>query len=110
MIGEATGRAIIGTSRLSESENSVTITATVEDDMQRAVITVIDDGDGVPADISDRIFEPFEKTGAQREEGRSGAGLGLTLVRNIVDLHGGKINLQSTLGQGTVITMTIPLE
>jgi signal transduction histidine kinase len=71
-------------------------------------LSVMDTGPGIAPEDQERIFKPFEKTTAQREEGRSGAGLGLTLVRNIVSLHGGTISLKSTLGEGTIITLLIP--
>ena len=57
--------------------------------MQRAVITVIDDGDGVPADISDRIFEPFYS-------GSGSTGLGLYLVRELALANGGSVRLGSS--------------
>jgi signal transduction histidine kinase len=72
-------------------------------------LSVMDTGPGISPEDQERIFKPFEKTLTHREEGRGGAGLGLTLVRNIVDLHGGTINLKSALGEGTAITMLIPL-
>lgn len=72
-------------------------------------LSVMDTGPGIAPEDQERIFKPFEKTLTQREEGRSGAGLGLTLVRNIVGLHDGTINLKSALGEGTSITMLLPL-
>ena len=72
-------------------------------------LSVIDTGPGIAAEDQERIFRPFEKTTAHREEGRGGAGLGLSLVQNIVDLHGGTINLKSAIGEGTAITIFLPL-
>lgn len=71
-------------------------------------LSVIDTGPGISAEDQARIFKPFEKTAAHREEGRGGAGLGLSLVQNIVDLHGGTINLKSAIGEGTAITLLLP--
>ena len=82
-------------------ENSVTITVTVEDDIQRAVITVIDDGDGVPADISDRIFEPFYS-------GSGSTGLGLYLVRELALANGGSVRLGSSK-KGARFVLELPL-
>lgn len=71
-------------------------------------LSVTDTGPGIPPEDQARIFKPFEKTGLHREEGRTGAGLGLSLVQNIVNLHGGRIELESTLGEGTTITLLLP--
>lgn len=72
-------------------------------------LSVIDTGPGIAPEDQERIFKPFEKTAAHREEGRGGAGLGLTLVQNIVGLHGGTLNLKSALGEGTAITLLLPV-
>jgi signal transduction histidine kinase len=71
-------------------------------------LSVTDTGPGIPPEDQARIFKPFEKTSLHREEGRTGAGLGLSLVQNIVNLHGGRIELESTLGEGTTITLLLP--
>ena len=68
------------------------------------IIIVADTGLGIPRDDRERIFKPFEKgdkTGA-------GAGLGLSLVRNFIQLHGGSIDVKSPPGRGTTITCRLP--
>ena len=75
-------------------------------------ITVQDTGIGVSPEDRARIFEPFERaqsTATKARIAKSGAGLGLSLVKNIVTLHGGKINLESEPGKGTTVTMVLPL-
>jgi signal transduction histidine kinase len=73
------------------------------------ILTVSDTGLGIAPEDKDRIFEPFERVGyAQQEGSHRGAGLGLTLVRNIIQLHGGTVRLDSTLGQGTDVVLTLP--
>jgi signal transduction histidine kinase len=67
------------------------------------VIEVIDDGPGIAPHMSDRIFNPFFTTKVQ------GSGLGLPIVRKIVDAHGGRIDLSSTPGQGTRFRVTLPV-
>lgn len=77
-------------------------------------LSVRDTGVGISEADQARIFKPFEKTTAHREDGtgdgRGGAGLGLTLVKNIADLHDGTISLLSAPNQGSVFTILIPLE
>jgi signal transduction histidine kinase len=67
------------------------------------VVDVTDDGPGIAPHMSDRIFNPFFTTKVQ------GSGLGLPIVRKIVDAHGGRIDLASTPGQGTRFRVTLPV-
>ena len=71
-------------------------------------ITVTDSGVGIPTEDQKRVFAPFERVkGAPR---RGGAGLGLSLVKRIVELHGGVIEIQSAPGEGTAVTCVLPFE
>jgi signal transduction histidine kinase len=71
------------------------------------VLRVRDAGRGIPADMLEAIFEPFTRVGAAAWE--DGAGLGLTLVRTLVTLHGGTIVAQSDgAGRGSVFEVTLP--
>jgi len=67
------------------------------------IVDVSDDGPGVATNLSDRIFDPFCTTKPQ------GSGLGLPIVRKIVDAHDGRIDLNSTPGQGTRFRVTLPV-
>lgn len=66
-------------------------------------ITVNDNGIGIPSEIQANIFDPFVTTRPQ------GTGLGLAVVKSIVEKHGGAINLESTQGKGTKVTITFPI-
>ncbi len=85
----------------TKADHSVAITVTVEDDMQRAVVTVMDDGCGVAADIADRIFEPFYS-------GSGSTGLGLYLVRELALANGGSVRLGSSK-KGARFVLELPL-
>ena len=67
-------------------------------------ITVSDDGPGIAADVIPRIFDPFFTT----KDVGEGSGLGLSIVHGIVDRHGGRIEVESQLGQGTTFRITLP--
>ena len=74
-------------------------------------ISIHDNGIGITAEDRSRIFEPFERAqsgAANAKLTRSGAGLGLSLVKNIVTLHGGTVDLESEPGEGTKVTLFIP--
>jgi len=72
---------------------------------QTLTVEVSDTGTGIAEDDMPQIFEPFFTT---KTDGR-GTGLGLSIVRGILDAHGGTIHADSTLGEGTVFTLTLPL-
>jgi two-component system NtrC family sensor kinase len=71
----------------------------------RVVLTVRDDGIGIPAEHLGHIFEPFYTT---KESG--GSGLGLAISQNIVERHGGSIEVESVVGQGTTFRTLLPLD
>jgi signal transduction histidine kinase len=76
----------------------------------QARIRVSDTGIGVEAGMQRRIFELFEQVDKSLERGNTGLGIGLTLARQLVQLHGGEIDLFSAgLGQGATFTVTLPL-
>ncbi|MFA5041527.1 MAG: ATP-binding protein [Bdellovibrionales bacterium] len=70
-------------------------------------ITVADTGIGIPGSDLDRVFGKFERANMQARQ--SGAGLGLSLVKSFVELHGGRIEITSTPHQGTRVTCFIPI-
>ncbi len=71
-------------------------------------LTVADTGIGIPESDLDRIFGKFEKANAQAKQ--PGAGLGLSLVKSFVDLHGGRMEITSTQSHGTRVICYIPIE
>ncbi|MDY3552978.1 ATP-binding protein [Gemmata sp. JC717] len=68
------------------------------------VVEIADTGVGIPAELKDRVFEPFFTT---KEEGK-GTGLGLAICRRIVQQHHGTLEVESALGAGTTIRITLP--
>ena len=69
-------------------------------------IRVKDDGVGIPEEYLKKIFSPFVRL---REDVAEGSGLGLTLVRSLVELNGGEVTIRSALGKGTTVHLTIPI-
>ncbi len=89
------------------------ITLAAEKIGNELALSVIDTGPGISEADQARIFNPFEKTNTPRDNGsgdlRGGAGLGLSLVKNIIDLHQGRLILKSAIGEGSVFTALIPI-
>jgi two-component system heavy metal sensor histidine kinase CusS len=72
-------------------------------------IEVTDTGAGIPAEALPRVFDRFFRVDSSRSQGSGGTGLGLAIVQSIVLLHGGKAEISSQLGQGTRVTLHIPV-
>jgi len=71
-------------------------------------LRVHDDGPGIPASEVPHLFERFYRGQAAQERAQSGAGLGLSLVRQIAEAHRGRATLTSAPGSGTTVTVLLP--
>jgi signal transduction histidine kinase len=91
---------------LSDPDRSISITTGVDDQRNRIYVEVIDEGEGIPADVIARITDPFFTT--RRENG--GTGLGLAITDRIVRDHGGALTFQSAPGAGTAVRVAFPTE
>jgi two-component system, chemotaxis family, CheB/CheR fusion protein len=79
------------------------------DDESGAVISVEDNGVGIPSELIGRVFEPFVQGDPAHHRARSGLGLGLALVKRIIELHGGSVTAESEgLNRGSVFTIRLP--
>jgi two-component system sensor histidine kinase VicK len=73
-------------------------------------ITLHDTGEGIPEEHLSRVFDRFYPVDKARSRELGGTGLGLSIAQTIVNAHGGKIELESSPGQGTTCVVTLPLE
>jgi signal transduction histidine kinase len=85
----------------------VAVTGAVVDATARIAVT--DTGIGISTEDQAKIFEEFRQVGGDHEGKREGTGLGLTLARKFVELHGGRIWVESAVGAGATFTFTLPL-
>ena len=74
-----------------------------------AEVSVTDTGVGIAEEDQPKIFEEFYRVKATLTHEREGTGLGLPLAKKFVELHGGKIWLESQRGQGSIFTFTLPI-
>ena len=72
------------------------------------VVSVKDEGQGIPADELDKLFLPFQRTSVRSTGGEPSTGLGLAIVKRIVEGHGGKIWVESKPGVGSTFHFSIP--
>ncbi len=86
---------------------SITIALAQGDD--DAIVSVTDTGSGIPEEALSRVWDRFFRVDPSRERRGGGVGLGLAIVRAIVEAHGGTVTITSTVGVGTVVKMTFPL-
>ena len=68
-----------------------------------------DTGPGIPAEEREHIFEKFRQVDSSNTRAKGGTGLGLAIAREIVEMHGGRIWVESTLGQGSMFRMELPV-
>lgn len=73
------------------------------------VLRVADSGQGIPKEHLAHVTEPFYKADPARMSGSAGAGLGLAIIQQVVELHGGQLEIQSQEGIGTTVTIRLPL-
>ncbi len=94
--------------RYSEPDSRVTIS--VENLTESVAISVRDEGVGIPRTELERVFERFYRVDRARSRETGGTGLGLAIVRHVAGNHGGRVSVESKPGDGSVFTITIPLE
>jgi signal transduction histidine kinase len=91
-------------------QGSVTMYAKVRPDTKQVLIGVRDTGKGIAPDVMEQLFKRFQGVTRDPNQGRSGTGLGLAICRELVELHGGRIWVESALGAGSDFKFTLPLD
>ena len=109
---EALSRAIVNLldNAVKYSGNSRTIKFQAGADKKNVFLKVEDQGIGIKTEDQDRVFEKFFRSGEIQDSSIKGSGIGLTIVSHIAKAHGGEVMLESEMGEGTVITIQLPIE
>ena len=97
---------LLGNALKFTEHGEVRLSAVVQDGWIE--LAVADTGIGIPQDKQERIFDAFEQGDASTERTHGGTGLGLSVAKQLVELHGGRIWLESVVGQGSVFRFTLP--
>ena len=74
------------------------------------MLSIADTGIGIARDALTRLGRPFEQVESQLTKSHQGSGLGLAISKSLVELHGGRMRIRSTLGKGTIVVVRLPLE
>ncbi len=93
-------------------EGSITVSAslhTPSTGIPEMVVSVIDTGPGIAPEDQKKLFQAFSQVDSSATRKTGGTGLGLSICKQLVEIHGGKINVHSTLGKGSTFYFTIPL-
>lgn len=97
---------LIGNAIKFTSEGRIEVSAMEQDG--KVFISITDTGSGIEQSEFSRIFEPFEQTKEEKKIFNQGTGLGLAVTKQLIELHRGEINVQSTVGCGSTFTFSIP--
>ena len=76
----------------------------------KIVVSVSDEGVGIPSEHQDKIFERFHRVDSPLTRGTPGSGLGLSIAKGHVEAHGGEVWLESTIGKGSKFYFSLPLD
>jgi len=85
------------------------ITAAARRDGASLVVDISDSGIGIPAQEQERIFQPHYQVSPAGGEGSAAGGLGLAVIKSLIERHGGEIWLESTVGEGTTFSFSLPV-
>lgn len=94
--------------KYSNNNDVITVKGSTDNQNNRFEIAIQDSGIGIPDKDLDRLFEKFFR--ARNAQNISGTGIGLYLVKQLIELHDGDVEVDSTLGEGTVFKVSFPLE
>jgi signal transduction histidine kinase len=107
-LAQVFGSLLSNSAKYSPPLSTIAVSLRAEDD--QAVVSVSDTGSGISGDAMPRIFGMFERVDAGKENSQEGLGVGLTLVKRLVELHGGSVEAQSAgLDRGSTFTIRLPL-
>lgn len=95
--------------RFTPEDSPIEIRVSVDDGAERAVLEIVDHGEGIPPQIREKIFQRFWRADTSRTRETGGSGLGLAIVSSIVTAHNGHVDVVETPGGGATFRVALPL-
>ena len=95
--------------RFTADDSPIEIRVTVDDAAERALLEIVDHGEGIPPQIREKIFQRFWRADTSRTRETGGSGLGLAIVSSIVAAHNGHVDVVETPGGGATFRVALPL-
>lgn len=109
-IVQVLGNLLGNATKFTPRGGQTVVTVDVEEDRHEAVVSVRDNGPGIAPDLLPTLFEPFTQAPTTLDRSTGGLGLGLAVVKGLVEMHGGSVGVRSEgTGAGTEFTIRIPL-
>ncbi|MBI1349127.1 sensor histidine kinase [bacterium] len=99
---------IVNARQAMPNGGNLIISVGLSSDSEYVEIGVRDTGSGIPAEKLRQIFEPYFTTKSADEQGQGGTGLGLSLAKDVMESHGGRLRVESIVGTGTTFTLKFP--
>ena len=95
--------------RFTPVESPIEIRVSIDDAAKRAMLEIVDHGEGIPPQIREKIFQRFWRADTSRTRETGGSGLGLAIVSSIVAAHNGHVDVVETPGGGATFRVALPL-
>jgi PAS domain S-box-containing protein len=109
-LAQVVGNLLQNAAKFTSRGGQTAVSVSVDQAQQQAVISVSDTGVGMPPEVIARLFQPFMQADTTLDRSKGGLGLGLALVKGLVELHGGTIGARSDgLGKGAEFVVRLPL-
>jgi PAS domain S-box-containing protein len=109
-LSQIVGNLLLNAAKFSGPGGATSVSVARDPDGGCASVRVVDDGIGIAPDIIERLFQPFTQADTTLDRGKGGLGLGLALVKGLVELHGGTVTARSDgAGRGAEFTLHLPL-
>jgi signal transduction histidine kinase len=106
LLSRAVTNLVANAIKYGRPETRVTVTVRETEEIEE--VEVSDQGPGIPPEHLGRIFEKFYRVPRVEDAETPGAGLGLTMVREIIELHGGTVTVESVLDEGSTFRLRLP--
>ena len=95
--------------RFTADDSPIEIRVSIDESAERAMLEVVDHGEGIPPQIREKIFQRFWRADTSRARETGGTGLGLAIVSSIVSVHNGSVDVVETPGGGATFRVSLPL-